>query len=66
MLSMVGLDPLIGIERYTFGRLELWEGISLVAITTGLFGIPEVLDLWSKGTSIAERTPANWVAFGKA
>jgi putative tricarboxylic transport membrane protein len=56
MLSMVGLDPLIGIERYTFGRLELWEGISLVAITTGLFGIPEVLDLWSKGTSIAERT----------
>src|SRR5215468_5689599 len=24
MLSMVGLDPLIGIERYTFGRLELW------------------------------------------
>jgi putative tricarboxylic transport membrane protein len=56
MLSMVGLDPLIGIERYTFGRLELWEGISLVAITTGLFGIPEVLDLWSKGTSIAERS----------
>jgi TctA family transporter len=56
MLSMVGLDPLIGIERYTFGRLELWEGVSLVAITTGLFGIPEVLDLWSKGTSIAERT----------
>jgi putative tricarboxylic transport membrane protein len=55
MLSMVGLDPLIGIERYTFGRLELWEGISLVAVTTGLFGIPEVLDLWTKRTSIAER-----------
>jgi putative tricarboxylic transport membrane protein len=55
MLSMVGLDPLIGIERYTFGRLELWEGISLVAVTTGLFGIPEVLDLWSKRSSIAER-----------
>jgi TctA family transporter len=54
MLSMVGLDPLIGIERYTFGRLELWEGISLVAVTTGLFGIPEVLDLWVKRTSIAE------------
>jgi TctA family transporter len=54
MLSMVGLDPLIGIERYTFGRLELWEGISLVAVTTGLFGIPEVLDLWIKRTSIAE------------
>jgi putative tricarboxylic transport membrane protein len=55
MLSMVGLDPLIGIERYTLGRLELWEGISLVAFTTGLFGIPEVLDLWTKQTSIAER-----------
>jgi putative tricarboxylic transport membrane protein len=55
MLSMVGLDPLIGIERYTLGRLELWEGISLVAFTTGLFGIPEVLDPWTKQTSIAER-----------
>ena len=55
ILSMVGLDSLSGIERYTFGRLELWEGISLVAITTGIFGLPEIIDLWAKGSSISHQ-----------
>ncbi len=27
MLAMVGLDPISGIERYTFGNLHLWDGI---------------------------------------
>ena len=56
ILSMVGLDPISGIQRYTFDRLELWEGVSLVAVTTGIFGLPEIIDLWSKGTSISERS----------
>ncbi|MSQ52482.1 MAG: hypothetical protein EXR28_11400 [Betaproteobacteria bacterium] len=55
ILSMVGLDSLSGIERYTFGRLELWEGISLVAITTGIFGLPEIIDLWARGSSISHQ-----------
>lgn len=52
-LATVGLNQLTGIERYTFGRLELWEGISLVAVTTGIFGLPEIIDLWKRGTGIA-------------
>jgi TctA family transporter len=53
MLAMIGIDPVSGTLRYTFGRLELWEGVGLVAVTVGLFAIPEVVDLWIKGTSIA-------------
>ncbi len=54
MLAMVGLDPISGIERYTFDSLYLWDGIRLVSVTLGLFAIPEIIDLAVKGTSIAE------------
>ena len=53
LLSMVGLDQQTGIQRATFGHLELWDGIGLVPVTIGLFGIPEVVDLAVRGTSIA-------------
>jgi TctA family transporter len=53
-LATVGLDPISGIERYTFGTLYLWDGIRLVPATLGLFAIPELIDLAVKGTSIAD------------
>lgn len=54
VVAMVGLDPQENIERYTFGLVGLWEGVGLVAAVVGLFAIPEIVDLWVKGTSIAE------------
>ena len=54
VLAMVGLDPQENIERYTFGLIGLWEGVGLVAALVGLFAIPEVVELWVKGSSIAE------------
>ena len=54
MLSMVGLDPQSGTQRYTFGRLDLWDGIGLVPVTVGLFGVGELVDLWVKQKSISE------------
>ncbi len=55
LIATIGLDPISGIERYTFGYLYLWDRISLVAATLGLFAIPEIIDLSVKGTSIADR-----------
>jgi len=54
LLATIGLDPISGIERYTFGNLYLWDRIPLVSATLGLFAIPEIIDLAVKGTSIAE------------
>ena len=54
LLSMVGLDPQSGTQRYTFGQLYLWEGIGLVPVTVGLFAIPEIIDLAVKGGAIAQ------------
>ncbi|HZU04951.1 MAG TPA: tripartite tricarboxylate transporter permease [Chloroflexota bacterium] len=55
LLSMVGMDPQSATQRYTFGQLELWDGIKLVPVTVGLFGMGELVDLWVKQKSIAER-----------
>ena len=55
VLSMVGLDPQSGMPRYTLGLAKLWDGVGLVAVTIGLFAIPEIVDLWVRGTSIAEK-----------
>jgi len=53
MLATIGLDPISGTQRYTFGQLFLWDGIGLVPITIGFFAIPEIIDLAVKRSAIA-------------
>jgi len=42
-LSTVGLDAVSGAARFSFGQAELMDGIGLVPVVMGLFGISEVL-----------------------
>jgi putative tricarboxylic transport membrane protein len=42
-LATVGVDFLSGIERFTFGNLELSQGIEFLPVAMGMFGIAEVL-----------------------
>jgi TctA family transporter len=55
MLATIGLDPISGIQRFTFGQLFLWDGIGLVPITIGFYAIPETIELAVLGTSIAKQ-----------
>lgn len=43
ILATVGLDPLTGSTRFTFGATEMMRGFELVPVTVGLFGIAEIL-----------------------
>jgi putative tricarboxylic transport membrane protein len=43
LLSTIGQDPVAGVERYTFDTLVLRDGIGLVPVFMGMFGIAEVL-----------------------
>ena len=43
ILGIIGIDPSTGAQRFTFGILELNDGIGLVPLVMGLFGISEVL-----------------------
>ena len=54
LIATVGLDTKSGIERFSFDVGYLWEGIDLVLVTLGLFGIPEVIDLAGRKGSIAK------------
>ena len=54
LIATVGLDPISGTERYTYGALYLWDGVRLVPATLGLFAIPEIIDMAVSGTSIAK------------
>ncbi len=54
VLSTVGLDYQENIERYTFGLVHLWEGVGLIAAAVGLFAVPEIVELWVKGSAIAD------------
>jgi putative tricarboxylic transport membrane protein len=43
LLSLIGTDVNTGNERFTFGIIDLADGIELVAVSLGLFGIAEFL-----------------------
>jgi putative tricarboxylic transport membrane protein len=43
LLAMIGMDPVRGLPRFTFGRMELMDGIGFVPVIMGLFGLAEVL-----------------------
>lgn len=42
-IGCIGLDPLTAQERFTFGAVNLWNGISPIAVMIGMFGIGEAL-----------------------
>ena len=52
LLGLIGVDTITGVERYTFGVMEISDGIDLVPMLMGLFGIGEILhNLEDKGGS---------------
>lgn len=50
LLSTFGIDPLVGVPRYTFDSVELLQGVSFIAVMIGLFGFSEVLYQISEST----------------
>ena len=43
LIATVGLDPITAYPRFTFGSMQLSDGISFTAMALGLFGISEIL-----------------------
>ncbi|HWL79997.1 MAG TPA: tripartite tricarboxylate transporter permease [Roseomonas sp.] len=44
LLATVGIDLTSGVERYSFGIMELTDGINFVPVLIGLFAVSEMLD----------------------
>jgi putative tricarboxylic transport membrane protein len=43
LISLIGLDAVQGVPRFTFGQGELLDGIEFISLVIGLFGISELL-----------------------
>ena len=56
MLAFVGMDPQLGVTRFTFGQLFLWDGVDIITAILALFAIPEMIALGVKGGSISTVT----------
>lgn len=52
MLSQIGMDPVNGNFRFTFGMLRLMDGLPLVPVLMGLFGVSEILLNLEKQTKL--------------
>jgi putative tricarboxylic transport membrane protein len=48
-IGTVGMEPISGVNRFTFGWLVLGQGIELVPVIMGLYGVAEVLVLVEQG-----------------
>jgi len=44
LLCTIGLDPVMGLQRYTFGYAGLMTGIGLMPVMIGMFALPEIID----------------------
>ncbi len=44
LLATVGIDLMTGVERFTFGNPELYDGIDFIPVLIGLFAISELIN----------------------
>ncbi|NTZ19396.1 tricarboxylate transporter [Paenibacillus sp. JMULE4] len=45
LLATIGVDPTLGQSRFTFGSVNLLNGISFVALIIGMFGFCQIIEL---------------------
>jgi putative tricarboxylic transport membrane protein len=48
LLALVGIDPVRGSPRFTFGIPDLYDGIGFIPVVMGLFGISEIMIMVEK------------------
>jgi putative tricarboxylic transport membrane protein len=55
MVASVGPSTITGVFRYTFGTVELYSGLALVAVALGIFAIPQMVMVYGTGTATARQ-----------
>jgi TctA family transporter len=49
LISIIGHHSVTGVDRFSFGTTFLYDGINIVPLTLGLFGLAEIFSLVLKG-----------------
>jgi putative tricarboxylic transport membrane protein len=53
LLATVGIDPIYGTERFTFGVYSIYDGLNMALLAMGLFGVAELLTMAEGGDAMA-------------
>lgn len=56
-ISTIGMDPIMGVGRFTYGSVNLQRGISIIPALIGLFGFSEILFQIYSGSVQIESLP---------
>ena len=55
-LATIGVDPETASPRFTFGYVELFDGLPLAAVAIGVLAVPEIIMRLQEGRSLHRRT----------
>ncbi len=55
LITTIGIDPIMGMPRYTFGIGKLISGVDLLAFMIGMFAIPQIIKILSIEESLLTR-----------
>src|SRR4051812_9305883 len=58
LLGMIGIDAMSGYTRFSYGVIELSDGIGIVPVAVGLFGLSEILLTAGQATPPAVQRPS--------
>lgn len=66
IIAMVGIDPVMGAPRFSFGYTELLDGFGIIPVVMGLFGIGEIfLNAEAKATRVFETSFRSLIPTGR-
>ena len=54
MIAMIGMGPITGSPRFTFGMIELYSGVSYIVALIGLFSVPQAIRLVEKEEAVSK------------
>jgi putative tricarboxylic transport membrane protein len=61
LVTTIGLDPIMGMPRYTFGFSRMISGINILPFMIGMFAIPQII----RSFSVKEKTVAHDITITK-
>ncbi|MEW6671925.1 MAG: tripartite tricarboxylate transporter permease [Thermodesulfobacteriota bacterium] len=59
LLSMHGVNPVVGSPRFTFGQMWLWDGVPLLCLIIGIMALAEMIVLFTEQESISKSGTVN-------
>lgn len=55
LITTIGLDPIMGTQRYVYGVVELMEGVDIMPVMIGMFAIPEIVNTFQSVKKYGEQ-----------